>query len=279
MEAIQNIFRILGTRWDRPTLFGTFHIACIIASFVVGIVLCLLWKHGVIKSVKRVVLVTAIIVIVFEIYKQIMCGISYEYGLSYNYDWQTFPWQFCSTPMYIGLLAGISRGKIHDHFCAYLATFALFAGTAVMIYPATVFTSMIGICIQTMVCHGSMIAIAIFLYYTGHVKTEWKTLFKAIPVFAVTVTIAVILNTVMHGSGILPEGTHFSMFYVCPECRPELPIYSMVQEALMGYSWGYPVCLAIYILGFSLVAALMLLIAMGIKKVYRILHIKLHKEV
>ena len=61
-----------------------------------------------------------------------MFGISYEDGLSYNYAWYAFPWQFCSTPMYIGLLAGLSKGKLHDHFCAYLATFALFAGTAVM---------------------------------------------------------------------------------------------------------------------------------------------------
>ena len=165
MEVIQNIFRFLGTQWERPTLFGAFHVAWLIASFVAAIVLCILWKRGIIKDVRRVVLVTAIIVIVFEIYKQIMFGISYEDELAYNYAWYAFPWQFCSTPLYIGMLAGLTKGKIHDPFCSYLATFALFAGTAVMLYPGDVFSPILGVNIQTMICHGSMIVLGVYLLY------------------------------------------------------------------------------------------------------------------
>ncbi len=62
-----------------------------------------------------------------------------------------FPFQFCSTLMYIGLLAVlIINQRVHKALCAYLCTFAIFAGTAVMIYRDDVYASIVGINIQTM---------------------------------------------------------------------------------------------------------------------------------
>lgn len=266
MHLIEEILRFLDTRMVKPEMYGAFHLIFFALSFVAAFVLCLLWKKGIIKNVRRVVLITAIIVAIFELYKQINFSFGYEDGITFEYQWYIFPWQFCSTPLYVGLLAGLSKGKAHDNFCAYLATFALFAGLAVMFYPATVFTEVVGICVQTMICHGSMITIAIFLYYTGHVKTEWKTLWKAVPVFVLALGIAISLNTVMHLPGLLGEDTTFNMFFVCPHCDPELPVYSLVQEALRDYSWGYPVSIVLYIVGFVVCATVMLLLAMGIKK-------------
>ena len=134
-----------------------------------------------------------------------------------------------------------------------------------MVYPSTVFTPTLGICIQTMVCHGSMVVIAAFLYYTGYVKAELKTLWKAIPVFVMMLGIAVTLNEVAHITGLLERET-FNMFFVSPYCEPSLPVYSLVQNALMKYSWGFPVCLVLYVVGFTAAALIMLLIPMGIKK-------------
>ena len=82
------------------------------------------------------VLITALVVILLEIYKQINYTFSYEGAITFDYQWYAFPFQFCSTPMYVGLLVGLFRkGKIHDALCAYLATYAVFAGLCVMIYP------------------------------------------------------------------------------------------------------------------------------------------------
>lgn len=265
MKFIQSILRILDTQWTQPEPYGAFHIASLAVTVLVTVLLCFLWKKGKIKNVRKVVLITAIIVGVLEIYKQINFSFGYTDGITFDYQWYAFPWQFCSTSLYIGLLAGIAKGKSHDNFCAYLATYALFAGTAVMLYPNTVFTSTLGICIQTMVCHGSMIVIAVFLYYTGYVKAEMKTLWKAIPVFVAALGIAVTLNEVAHLTGLLERET-FNMFFVSPYCEPSLPVYSLVQNALMKYSWGFPVCLALYIFGFTAAALVMLLIPMGIKK-------------
>ena len=94
-------------------------------------------------------------------------------------------------------------------------------------------------------------------------KAEHKTILKAIPVFAVCVSIAVILNEVMVLSGIVGDET-FNMFYVSRHFDCTLPIYSLVHNSV-----PFPVNLLIYILGFSIAAYVMLLIAMGVKAISR----------
>ena len=198
-----------------------------------------------------------------EIYKQINYSFSYENGVTFDYQWYAFPWQFCSTPMYVGLLAGLTRkGKIHDAACAFLATYAIFAGLAVMVYPGDVFTGTAGINIQTMICHGTMLPIGAYLYATGHVKLDHKTILKALPIFAVALGIAVAMNEVAYQTGLLQTET-FNMFYVSPHCDPHLPVYSLVQQVL-----PFPWCLMVYILGFTAAAYIMLLGAMGIKALF-----------
>ncbi len=259
MPFFQNLLRILDTQITKPQPYGWFHLLWFAVSILAGVLLCITHKKGDDKRVRFIVLITAIIVTVLEVYKQINYSFSYENGIEFKYQWYIFPWQFCSTPMYVGLLAGLTKkGYVHRAASAYLATFAFFAGAAVMFYPVDVFTETLGICIQTMVCHGSMITIAIYLLGSGYVKANRQTLLQAMSVFAVTVGVAIILNEIAHAAGITKEH-FFNMFYISPHCDPHLPVYSIVQELV-----PYPLDLIIYIAGFSAASGIILLGAKGI---------------
>ena len=203
-----------------------------------------------------------IVCIVLEIYKQIVLTFSYEYGfITHDYQWYAFPYQFCSTPMYVQLLAGLIKKKpIHNSLCAFLATYAIFAGITVMAYPNDVFTSLVGVNIQTMVCHGSMLSIGIFLYGSGYVKAEMKTLYKAIPVFVLATALAVVLNEWTVASGIIGDDV-FNMFYISRHFETTLPVYSTAQKYI-----PYPWSLILYVLLFTVAALIVLALAMGIKK-------------
>lgn len=244
-----------------PQPYGWFHLLSLGVTVAVTVFLCATHKKGDNKRVHRTVIVTAIVVTLLEIYKQINFNFSYENGVSFDYTWYSFPFQFCSTPMYIGLLAGLTRkGKIHDASSAYLATFSIFAGICVMLYPVTVFIDTIGINIQTMVCHGSMISVGIYLLYSGYVKLEHRTILKAIPIFAVCVGLAVVLNEAAYQMGILEEH-NFNMFFISPYSAPELPLFSLIQPHV-----PFVVSLIIYIGAFTLAAYLILLAAMGVSR-------------
>ncbi|MBQ4613275.1 MAG: YwaF family protein [Clostridia bacterium] len=255
------VLNFLDSSMTTPTSYGVFHLVSFALSILIGVWLCIRFKDSE-RYAKRIVLITAIIVTVFEIYKQINYTFTYDgTAITADYQWYAFPWQFCSTPMYVGLLAGLTRGKVHESLCAYLATFAVFAGVCVMFYPNDVFISTIGINIQTMICHGSMLSIGIYLLASGYVKLEHKTILKAVPVFAIAVAVAVVLNELAHATGLLAT-EDFNMFFVSPYCDPHLPVYSIVQQHV-----AFPWCLILYILGFSVAAYLMLLIAMGVKAI------------
>ena len=264
MAFWQSVLAFLDSSMETPASFGWFHLLWFALSFLALIPLCLFPKKPTEDHVRRVVLITALVVLALEIYKQINYSFSYSDGITYDYQWYAFPFQFCSTPMYVGLLAGLfKKGKLHECLCAYLATFALFAGLCVMVYPNDVFISTIGINIQTMICHGSMITIGIYLFASGYVELQYKTILKAIPVFAASVGLAAIMNEIAHQTGLLERET-FNMFFISPYCDPSLPVYSSIQQAV-----PFPWCLVLYIVGFTAAAFIILLLAMGVSRLIR----------
>lgn len=258
MTFLENVLRILDAEMTKPTLYGWFHILSLVLTVLATVLLC---RYGKKCSPRKVVLAVAVMVTLLEVYKQINYSFSYENGITFDYQWYAFPYQFCSTPMYVGLLAGLTRkGRVHHAACAYLATYSVFAGVCVMLYPATVFIRTIGVNIQTMICHGSMIVVGAYLLYSGYVKLEHKTILRALPVFAVCVGLAVVMNEVAYRVGLLETET-FDMFFISPYGTPSLPVYSLVQGVV-----PFPWCLLLYILGFTVASYLMLLIAMGIRR-------------
>ena len=261
MGYFEKILAVLSTMAEPPPMYGWYHIMCWVLTFAFAVLFCFLYKKGIIKRVNAVVVSISVIVLVFEIYKMIVVGFYLGEGVEYVFPWRSFPWQFCSMPMYIGLLVGVSRGKFQNALYCFLATYAVFAGTAVMIYPGDVFTEMIGVNIQTMICHGSMLTIGIFLYYTGCVKAELKTLFKAMPVFIGCVVSAIVLNDIVYIWDLSGENS-FNMFYISPYEEGYLPVYRVVQAEVQ-----YPGCLLIYLIGFTVAAFIVLGVAMAVNGV------------
>ena len=260
MDFWIQVLKLLDASMPTPQPYGAFHLLSFAFYIALAIVLCKTHKKGDDRRVRRVVRIIAVITFILELYKQINYAFDYSSGqITFDYAWYAFPWQFCSTPLYVGLIAGFTRkGKLHQAMCAYLATFSVFAGICVMFYPTTVFISTIGINIQTMFCHGTMITMGVYLLYSGYVKLEHKTILKALPVFMSAVAIAMIMNEVAYQSGLL-ETDVFNMFFISPYCEPSLPLYSLIQPLV-----PFGVSVAIYVTAFTLAAYLVLLAAMGI---------------
>ena len=272
MNMLQKILQIIDRNMEVPTLYGWFHILFLVLTVGATIFLCCTHKKRTEKQVENLVFGNAIIVTVFEIYKLVNFSTSYTEGISFDFPWYVFPWQFCSMPMYVGLLTGLVKNKkIKDSLYAFLATYAVFAGIGVMVYPASVFIDTIGINIQTMYCHGSMVVIGCYLLYCGKVKIHINSLWKALPVFGVAIGIAIVLNEIAYYSGLLETDT-FNMFYISQHCDPHLPVYSLVQQVV-----PYPWCLILYIIGFTLAAGVVLGLAKGVSCVIEYTHRKAKK--
>lgn len=254
MQYLGEILNLLNIKMNTPIPYGGFHLFFLITSFLAGVLLCRYHANAGEGFIRRLLFVTALTVIGLEIYKQINFSFRYDgKTILFDYQWYAFPFQFCSTPMYIGLLAALIKNeRIHRSLCAYLGTYSLFAGLCVMFYPVSVFVDTIGINIQTMVCHGSMVSIGLYLLCSGYVKTELRTVLRAFPVFLTLVLVASLMNEAAYQTGLLETET-FNMFFISPYCAPELPVYASVQRIL-----PFPLSLLVYILAFTTASCLVL---------------------
>lgn len=261
-SAFERFLAALDGKMSEPTLFGWFHWLCILLTVAVCVFVALKCRKLSGKQVRLTVGITAAVLLVFELYKQL----NYSYYADtdvWSYNWSAFPFQFCSTPMYIMAMAAVwKEGKFQTRLYDFLATYGLFAGVLVLAYPASVFTATTGINIQTMVHHCSMIVIGVFLYATGQSKIEKRTVWRAAPVFLVLLALALVMNGVYAAVG--DPNQNFNMFYLSLNGKTPLAFLDTLFEII-----PYPIIVAGYAAGFTLAGFLMTLSAKLCSRLYQ----------
>jgi hypothetical protein len=208
------------------------------------------------KTVRRTLLAFSIITVMLELVKQ---GLFTH--VASTYQWYAFPFQFCSSPMYISILAlTVKNPKIKEALYSFLAFYGLFGGLIVMIYPGDVFTDLVMINIQTMIHHGGMVVVGTTLILAQKVKFDFKSLVKASYVFLGLILIAQGMNFIAYYANV---GT-FNMFFISPFGTNHLPVLSTIQS-----TQPYLVFLIIYILGFTFAAFVIQKSCVLIQYIYR----------
>lgn len=222
----------------KPTNYGLFHIVSICITILISVFL--IYKK---PNLKKTILVMSIIMVFFEIYKQL--SFSYDNGI-WEYQWYGFPFQFCATPMYIGLIGGLTKNKKIEEMCySYLATFGLIAGICVMLYPNTVFVEEFLINVQTMEHHGFMVIMGLFVLCTHSLDRKYKNvIFEGFSIFIVLVLIALFIDVLTYYLNI---DNGLEMFFISPFHVSELPVFNVIYEHV-----PYFVFLCLYLFAFFL---------------------------
>jgi len=258
MKLIELILDFLNGQMNTPVPYQSlsqswFHYLALSIVVLASVVAVRWLKNADESRLRRFLLVFACLLLIFEVYKQLI----FSFQADWNYQWYIFPFQFCSTPMYIALIAGLTKNKkIRQTFINFLATYGFFAGLAAMVYPNDVFVATIGINIQTMVHHGAMMVLGIALLL-NKVKLVLASIVSATAVFSVLAVLAILLNFI-HNTWI-GEGT-FNMFFINPQYNNHLPVLTSIEPLVPHF-----VFVLIYIVGFAFVAYLMLILGAGIK--------------
>jgi len=246
---MQFIFDFLNFQMERPSIYQGFmeswfqYVSLIVLLFMIYYLIQSSKKHE--FQVDRTLKIIVFVMIGFEIYKQIL----FTYANGWEYQWYAFPFQFCSTPMYVGLLAIYSKQNvIKQGSYLFLSTYGFFAGLAVMLYPISVYTTSVGINIQTMVHHGGMVLMGIVVML--NIKPTLKHFKFGLTVFATLTLIAIIMN---ESHALINLSGTFNMFFINPRYRSEIPVLSLFQPIVPGVIY-----MMIFFIGFSLIALLWL---------------------
>lgn len=227
-----------------PKPFGLFHLVSVAVILVLCVAMILLRRRlprGE-KSLRIALVAFGVGLLLLEIGKQIVYSYSPTEGWAYN--WDRFPFQFCSTPIYIALLAMcLPPCKIRQALLCFLATYSPVAGCAVLFYPAPdVFHKILFLDVHTMLWHGAMLAFGLYLWLTEAVKPSLKTALMAAVVYLPLPCIALALNELEIATGFAGDFT-FNMFYVARDGRCSIPVLSWIQANM-----PYPVFFTSYVL-------------------------------
>lgn len=261
-NTFEKIVIFLQYSAPRPGNYGWFHLMFVALAIIAVVLLCVFFRDASDKKFRRILLISWLVILLFEIYKQIVFSYNYnaETGLgSWHYGWGSFPYQLCSTSMYLLPFAvWLKDGKLRDSVLSFLALFSFFGGLCVYVFPNDVFhTDILGVQIQTMVHHGLQIVIAIYIVAHERWKFNFMFFLRSIPTFIVMLAIAMTLNLVGHH---FIEGT-FNMFYISPYYPCPLVILDNIYA-----TQPYALFLIIYAVGFVVCALIMFLIQFGILK-------------
>lgn len=256
--------KALKNEMPTPTWFGWYHLMWLGIMLVACILIYIFRKKMSKRSVNNILLVAGIVLLLLEAVKQLHKGFTVDDtdSLIWHYPPADFPFQFCSTPMYFLILAGLIRkGKIYDALMSYLSTYALFAGALVMIYPLGVFVTNTFINIHTMIWHSSLFISGFLILATRSVDFSIKSVLKATIVFAIMLVMAILMNVFAHM--IVPD-EYFNMFYIGPYYPNNFVI---LQDIYKHVPWV--VFLFIYTLGFFSASLIVMLVTILSDKLER----------
>lgn len=190
-------------------------------------------------KVKRLLFRTSMVLLVFEAYKQII--FTYQAAA---YQWYAFPFQFCSVPMYLMIGQKFARGRLQTALWQFLQMYGLFAGFAVVLVPVAIYTSTIGINVQTMVHHGA-IAYVGWILLLNHKGTR-SMFMDATLVFVGVTVLASAMNTVFNATG---NTQTFTMFFLNPRFNSNIPILSLFKDHISPLNY-----VLLFLLGYAMIA-------------------------
>ena len=259
MNFFERILYALSAKMPEPSHYGWFHLLFFAIVIGLTIFICIKFKNTSEKTFRKIILIGWIVMFVFEIYKQLILSVNFaEDAATWSYKWYAFPYQLCSTPLYLlPFVAFLKEGKVRDAVVSFIATFALFGGIVTFIIPNDIFYPTIGLSIQTMVHHGLQIILGIFCIVYYRKKWNFKLLLKGNIVFVIMTAIALTLDLSLKSLA----SKNFNMFYLSPYVNCPLPIFNVIYKNV-----PYIVFLLIYIIGFVLVSVLIHYISYAIIK-------------
>lgn len=264
MNLIAKVWRVLQVDMPEPTPYGWYHLMWILLGVAAIAFLYAQRSRFGEKQLKWVLGIYGGVAATTELLKQLSWSLveSEATGqLVWDYSWYSAPFQLCSTPIYVSLIClFLKKGKLRDHLLSYLALVTILGGFMTMILPESCFVEDILVNIHTMWLHCGSLVVGVYLLVSKAVPLTARSLRYAGVTFLCLTGIALTMNVAVYHSGVL-NGETFNMFYISPYFISELPVFNTIQQAV-----PYPVFLASYVVGLMLGSALILLIALMIRR-------------
>ncbi len=241
-----------------------------------------IYKNKKEKLLNGIILIYGLLFLGLEIYHEIN-----RYFAFGHYDFSSFPFQFCSIPIYLCLvLPFIKNEKVRMPIFYYLGTYCLIAGSILLFLGQGQLCRWSNIfdVIRSFLWHILILQVAILSLVYARIgydlKKTYKYFVQSVFIFVGLTIIAQLINVTLHYTGGINyapnDGKPFkdvtntpffdpdsaSCFYISPFFVSNMPVYSKIW-----LSCGWAVNHILYVLSFSLLATIIYFINYLIRRV------------
>lgn len=231
----------------RPEPYGLFHLVFVFSSLAVMVLICFFTRKNSERTFRIVIFSIGAVLFLSEIYKQLY----YLYAAGgEGYDWNIFPFQLCSVPMYLCMAVGcMKKSRVRDAMCEYLVSIGFLGGIMAYAEPSGILNAHYFTLIHSCIWHALLIFIALYILFTKNACADLKGYIKAVAVLGGVVLTATVLNLIFRNK---PD---FNMCYISPFYNTPLAVFKdfdVVFQGLLGRYIGRIVSIIIYIIALVL---------------------------
>lgn len=247
---------------EPPIAYGSFHIAFFLCGLLVVVPTAIFLSCRVReRQGDRILFAVGIFLALSEVYKQFFYTFYYGNG---GYQWHMFPFQLCSTPMYLCLLLPfVRKNKIRRSINGFLVSFGLMGGFVSYLSPESMCRNTWNMTLHSFLWHMLLIFIGLYAGFRM-VRTRELTLRGYVPVAGVYCGLGVIafgINCLSYDA-VGFDGTLTNMFYVGPHNSPLIICRDICARAGWGvntvvYMLSLITCAFLFYLAFFLLSCVL----------------------
>lgn len=204
------------TAWgmEKPPAYGVFHLTFFFVGLAVSIGLALLLRKVGEKGCRAVLLTCGVFLLLTEVYKQLF----YYYVIGNgSYQWWIFPFQLCSVPMYLCIIAPLlPKGKVQNAMYDFMLAFNLMSGFVAFLEPSGLVHEYWTLTLHAFVWHMTLVFVGLFLGFSRSAGRSLEGYKGAALTFVGLCAVAFAINCLLWD---VAKGD-INMFYVGPRISP-----------------------------------------------------------
>lgn len=232
---LSELIKLTAWEMEKPKAYGPFHITFTVIGVALSILLARKFRNVSEKGNRIILFSAGMFLLVTEFYKQLF----YYYHIGNgHYQWWIFPFQLCSVPMYLCLIAAFLKpGRLQNGMYHFMTTFNLLGGIMAFVEPSGIVHEYWTLTIHAFLWHMTLIFIGAYLIASGRFAKTRKDYFSAMLVFLMLALLAFCINLIFWDV----SGGSINMFFVGPK-NSSLAIFKDIAK-----NFGWYVSTALYI--------------------------------
>lgn len=228
MEKLDAFFEANLFPMDPPPAYGLFHILYTLLGFALCAIVAWKMRKTSDRATRWVLFSIGLVLAISEIYKQLL----YYFAIQQNsYHWGEFPFQLCSIPMYLCLIAPwLKNQKLQRGMYSFMVLYNLLGGAIAFAEPSGLLQNYWFLTVHSLIWHMLLVFIGLFLCFSrrgGITPADYK---MATRIFLFLCAIAFFLNLTVQNI----FGKHMNMFFVGPGNSPII-VFKQISQMFGWY--------------------------------------------